>query len=541
MTRMPPILALLAAAACAPTATQQVASEPSPVVAVASGAQAPADTPAVRSAPVAPMAARVAAAVRSPADPAPPLDTLDAFLDSLHALATDTAGTTPVAVAREDVRDEAASLFGIPEDTTPTWDIDVASYAEHDRVQYWMGYFTGRSRWHFERYLERLGRYDSMIRTRLGDAGLPRDMIYLAMIESGFNQLARSRSGAVGLWQFMPSTARLYGLEVSTWVDDRRDPYRATDAAVRFLSDLNSRFGSLYLAAAAYNGGPGRVQRGLRRGEFDGMENRDEVFFAMADDGNRYFRRETRDYVPKLIAAALLAKEPVRYGFTDLQAWSPLVYDSAVVSDAVGLDVVARLAGTTEDAIEELNPRYFRGVTPPDRRVWLRLPVGTADSVAVRLAALPPSDRVTIVTHYVERGETLSGISRRYHVTVEDIKSANHLRSSRINPGQRLVIPTSGARARRSAPAGQASRSSTRSTASRSTSTRSSSSGSSSAARSSTATRTASSRRMHVVREGETLSGIAERFHVSVTSLQSTNQLNSRSVIHPGQSLRIPN
>jgi membrane-bound lytic murein transglycosylase D len=542
MNRVIPLVALTGLAACASAPRTSVAPAPAPEVAAAPVTAPAADTPAVRPAPPATTAPEGAAAVRppaarSPADPPPRDDTLDVdFLDSLRSLATDTGAAVHVDVAREEVRQEAASLFG-GQPQGVTWDIDVASYADHERVQYWMNYFTGRSRWHFERYLERLGRYDSMIRTRLAAAGLPRDMIYLAMIESGFNQNAVSRSGAVGVWQFMPATGRLYGLEVSTWVDDRRDPYRATDAAIRFLSDLNNRFGSLYLAAAAYNGGPGRVQRGLRRGDFDGVENRDQVFFAMAED-HRTFRRETRDYVPKLIAAALLAKEPERYGFTHLEPWGPLVYDSTVVGFQVGLDVVARLAGTTRDVIEDLNPRFHRGVTPPDRRVWLKLPPGTGDTVAARLADLPPTERVTLVVHFVSRGETLSGISRRYHVSVADIRSANRLSSSRIFRGQRLVIPMSASRASRTA--GTTARSATRPATKRSASAARSSTTRSSAARPA-APRGATPRRMHVVREGETLGGIAERFGVPLSSLLNANGLTSRSVIRPGQSLRIPN
>ncbi len=527
---------MAALAACSRATTSTVAPVAAPVVASAPApAPVPADTPATR--PAEPVATERAdapapAAIRSPADPAPPpsADSLDdVFLDSLRAMESDSTAAVRVAVAPEAVRDEAASLFGSSRGE-PTWDIDVTSYQTHERVQYWMDYFSGRSRWHFERYLERLGRYDSLIRTRLAAAGLPRDMIYLAMIESGFNQNARSRSGAMGLWQFMPATGRLYGLEVGPWVDDRRDPYLATTAAIRFLSDLNNRFGSLYLAAAAYNGGPGRVQRGLRRGDFDGIANRDQVFFAMAEDGNRWFRRETRDYVPKLIAAALMAKEPERYGFTHLEPWTPLRYDSTIVPFAVGLDVVARLAGTSRDVIEELNPRFHRGVTPPERRVWLKLPVGTGDSVTARLAALPTSQRVTFVQHVVARGETLGQIARRYGVSVSDIQQANRLHGTRIYRGQRFVIPTSSSRIARAA-----TRTATRGSAPRAATTRPASS-----ARSDAGPRAAATRRMHVVRQGETLGGIAERFQVPLTSLLRANNMTSRSVIRPGQSIRIP-
>jgi membrane-bound lytic murein transglycosylase D len=429
-------------------------------------------------------------------------------------MAADSAVVPVTAVAPEEVRFEVASLFGRPGGgAAATWEIDVASYAEHERVQYWMGFYTGRARWHFTRYLERLGRYDSMIRGRLAAAGLPQDLIYLAMIESGFNQIVRSRAGAVGLWQFIPGTARRYGLTVDAWVDERRDPYLATDAAVRFLAELSDRFGSVYLAAAAYNSGPRKIERGLRHGDY-GALNGDEAYFAMAEGS--FLRRETRDYVPKLIAAALLAKEPARYGFTDLVPWSPLRYDSVEVPYAVGLDVLARLAGTGPAAMEEMNPRYFRGVTPPERGAWVRVPVGSADSVAARLAVLPARDRVTVVVHVVERGETLWRIARRYGVTVEDIKLANQLRSTRLARGQRLVVPTSRSRTWQRVTVRDPSDRPTR------------------RAR-------GTSRRVHIVQPGESPWTIANRFGVPLSSLLEANRLTRRSVIRPGQAVRIPN
>jgi membrane-bound lytic murein transglycosylase D len=411
----------------------------------------------------------------------------------------------------------------------PSWDIDVATYASHERVQYWMEYFSGRSRWHFERYIERAGRYDSMIRTRFAAAGLPQDMIYLAMIESGFAQNIRSRAGAVGLWQFMPATGRRYGLTVDAWLDERRDPYLATDAAIRFLSELNTRFGSWYLAAAAYNSGPGKIIRGLARGDYGALSGND-AFFAMA--GGTFLRRETRDYVPKLIAAALLAKEPERYGFTGLDIWRPLRYDSVQTSFAVGIDVLARLAGTSRDVMEDMNPAFFRGVTPPDRRAWVKVPVGTADSVARKLLTLPERDRVTVMIHIVGRGETMGGLARRYGVTSTDIKSANHLASTRLARGQRLVIPTSFGRMRSQA------ETEARASAPRSRSRAGASRRSTSVA--APVVRSTGARRMHVVRPGESPYSIALSFGVPLASLQAANGLTRRSVIKPGQSIRIP-
>lgn len=456
------------------------------------------------------------------------------FLDSLRSAKPDTTRAATVAVAPAEVRSEAAQLLGRPAMTAAaaTWDIDVESQASHDRVQYWMSFFSGRARWHFERYLERQPRFDSIIRSRLAAAGLPQDMIYLAMIESGFNQNARSRAGAVGLWQFMPETGRRYGLTFDSWVDDRRDPYLATDAAVRFLSELNNRFGSMWLAAAAYNGGPGRVIRGLQRGDF-GALNGDAAYFAMTEAGGTYFRAETRDYVPKLIAAALLAKQPERYGFGSLNYWTPLVYDSIQVNDAVGMDVIARLSGAALNDIEELNARFYRGVTPPGRSVWVRVPPGTGDSVVARLERVPQRERVTLVWHTVGRGETLSRIARRYGVSTNDIRSANRLRSTTLQRGQRLLIPTSGRGIRAAAAAEPA-----RAISSAATQRRS---GARAATRPAAAGRAANvGGRTHIVRSGDTMWSISQHYGVSLSSLMSANGLSRRSTIRPGQRLRVP-
>ncbi|OYV74311.1 MAG: hypothetical protein B7Z74_02505, partial [Deltaproteobacteria bacterium 21-66-5] len=193
---------------------------------------------------------------------------------------------------------------------------------------------------------------------------------------------------------------------------------------------------------AAYDAGPGKIQRGLNRYDFGELQGND-LFFALADE--RFLRRETKDYVPKLIAAAMIAKEPEKYGFDHIERWAPLRYDSIEVNYAVGLDVLARLADTTMDAMLELNPEFIRRVTPPNRTVWVRVPVGAADSTAARLAVLPPQHRVTFVEHTIARGETLGRIAQRYHVSVDLILSANRgLKVRSLHPGRVLVIPTSG-------------------------------------------------------------------------------------------------
>lgn len=448
---------------------------------------------------------------------------------------TDTVSTKPdsaavaATVRTEDVEKEAVRLFG-PEgrdivagaddtDLPPTFDINVTSYATNRRVLAYLEFFQVDARDRFAIWLSRLSRYEGMIRERLRAKGLPEDLVYLTLIESGLSNSAVSRARAVGMWQFVSGTGRLYGLEVDPWVDERRDPYKATDAAVNYLSDLVQRLGSVYLAAAAYNAGEGRIQRGVRHlpGQSDSLT--DETFFQLAD--RRYLRRETRDYVPKLIAAALIAKQPGRYGFTDIPRMPPLQFDEIRVSEATGLDVLARLADTTTDALLELNPQFVRGVTPPGREVTVRVPRGAGTRTAERYDTLSATSRITFVEHYVTRGQTLSDIAKQYRVSASLIQGANpSLRTRTLHVGQRVVIPMSG----RAMP-GSSWNSATADDAART------------AARSDGGATVAAS---HRVRRGETASQIARRYGVDLDALLDYNGLKRDSVIKAGKMLRIP-
>ena len=445
-----------------------------------------------------------------------------AVLDSLHGAAPAQRGGPLPAVKGDEIASEAERLFGEREarelldaEGHASFDIDVTTYAANRRVLEYLQFFQVDARDRFEIWLSRLGRYEGMIRDRLRRKGLPEDLLYLTLIESGLSNTAVSRARAVGMWQFMASTGRNYGLEIDPWVDERRDPFKATDAAVNHLADLVQRLGSVYLAAAAYNAGAGRVERGLRRlpGEVDSLT--DHVFFQLSD--RRYLRRETRDYVPKLIAAALIAKQPERYGFTGITPLPPLVFDDVLVADATGLDVVARLADTTVAALLELNPHFVRGVTPPGREATVRVPLGRGDLVARRYAELPVTDRITFLDHYVTRGETLSEIARRYRVSQAMIESANlRLRPRALRVGQRIVIPMSG----RVVPTGAWSVPPER-----------------------TYRRVASAAaggRIYRVRSGDTLSAIARSFRVSLARLLDENDLAMGAVIRPGDVIRIP-
>lgn len=506
---------LVLAAGCGGRAAPGPAAAPAPVapVAGASGPAASATPPAAAAAAADSLQQALAAAAADSAADQEVLDSLDRGLSDTTA-ANATGGSAP---AQADVQSEAEQLFGAkPDPSAPTFDIDVSSYSANRRVLEYLDFFQTDARDRFAIWLSRLARYEGMIRERLRAKGLPEDLVYLTLIESGLSNSAVSRARAVGMWQFMAGTARLYGLEVDPWVDERRDPFKATDAAAAYLADLVQRLGSVYLAAAAYNAGAGRIERGVERlpGDVDSLT--DETFFQLASS-SRYLRRETRDYVPKLIAASLIAKQPERYGFTDIAPLPPLVFDEITVPDATGLDVIARLADTTTAAILELNPEYVRGITPPGRESVVRVPRGMGRTVALRFDALPATERITFVDHYVGAGQTLSGIALRYHVTVAMIRSANpRLRPSALHIGQRIVIPMSGRIVPRSAwsvpPEPRRSR----------------------------GRRRADAPGTHRVRAGETASAIARRYGVTLAALLDYNDLAMASVLHPGDLLRIP-
>jgi membrane-bound lytic murein transglycosylase D len=449
------------------------------------------------------------------------------FLDSLIPT-TELAAELRIAadsMADEAVLDELAeSEPAVEEDTATsaaetetlaeavTWDIDVETFNSHARVQWYLDFFQRNGRERMGIWLNRMPRYEAMIRDRLQREDLPGDLVYLALIESGFSNTATSRAKAVGMWQFMKGTAKLYGLRVDSWVDERRDPYRATDAAARHLRDLNRRFGSLYLAAAAYNAGSGRVSRGLRRlpGDDDGEGiASDAAFFRLYD--TKLLRRETKDYVPKLIAAAVIAKEPARYGFSVTPA-QPAAYDSIVVPTMTGLDVIARLADTTVATIRELNPQYLRLATPPGVASIVRVPAGRGEATVAAYAELPPERRVTFVEHVVARGETMGGIARRYRVSSSFLAEANpKVKARRLRVGQLLIVPTGGA----------LSTSVARRMAAPTVAAGTSTSG------------------FHRVRRGETLSGIADEYGVTQRDLRRWNGLGRSGHIRAGQRLRV--
>ncbi|HEU4995954.1 MAG TPA: transglycosylase SLT domain-containing protein [Gemmatimonadaceae bacterium] len=332
------------------------------------------------------------------------------------------------------------------EDAEPRWDIDVRSYEMVDRVQFYVERFThGETK---ERFVDRLGhgtRFEPMIRAKLRAGDLPEDMYYLALVESGFDPNAYSRAAAVGMWQFMSSTARGMGLRVDWWVDERRDPVRSTEAAVRFLRGLREQFGSMYLAAAAYNGGPGRISRGLTRyaDQLEGSSG-DDMFFALAE--TKYLRNETREYVPQLVAAALVAKDSARYGIV-IPTQPSFAYDSVKLGPRVPVVAIARAAGTSVSAVQELNPHILRGMTPPRDSMKVRIPPGTRARFDSAFAEMPPD--VTVGAHSVvtRKGATWASLASQAKVSARAVSNFNpKVKASRqtgtIAAGTTVLVPT---------------------------------------------------------------------------------------------------
>lgn len=332
-------------------------------------------------------------------------------------------------------------LLVTAESATPdvvTWDLPVT---RNESVEKWIDFLKGRNKARTRVWLERSGRYAPLIKAKLRERGMPEDLIYLAFIESGFSPKAYSRAAASGIWQFIAETGRRYGLEVSSYVDERRDPIAATDAALEYLSELYDRFGSWYLAAAAYNTGENRVARIMR--QVTGRERgTDSDFWKIASR----LPRETRNYVPLMLAAGHIAKEPEKYGFDGIEYQDPLAYDTVRVPGAVSLSAVARAAGTDRETVMDLNPHLIRGRTPPDRAYPIRIPAGTATKFAVAFPSIHQAEaaRASVASatrHRVRRGETLTHIAKRYDVSVRDIQRWNGMgRRTLIRAGQTLRI-----------------------------------------------------------------------------------------------------
>lgn len=372
----------------------------------------------------------------------------------------------------------------------------------HQRVEALVKRYSGSQRHAYARWLSRAGRYIPKIQMVFADEGLPLDLAYLAMIESGFNMRAYSWAKAAGPWQFIESTGRLYGLSNDWWQDGRLDLEKSTRAAARHLKYLHKRFdGDWYLAVAAYNAGGGTVRKAVRKGQ-----SRD--FWDLVD-GN-VLREETKNYVPKLLAALHLIRDPQRYGFSALEFQPPLEYENVTMHSSTDLEIIAGFAGVSYKHLKELNPELKRWCTPPGvKNYQLHVPPGSADKIAQLYADLPAGQRASYHRHKIRPGDNLQSLAKKYHIQVKDIVALNKIKNPRaIQIGTNLILPLK--KGFTSLPVDALADSYIR-----------------------------SRRKTYRVRSGDSLWSIAKRFDVSQKELRVWNKLGWSNMLRPGQLLAV--
>ena len=400
----------------------------------------------------------------------------------------------------DDTKQRLSELAGdLPKAISGEFDFPVVW---NDRVKEKIVFLQTDAREPFSEWLRRSGRYLPMIEEVFSTYDLPMDLCYLPLIESGFAPNAYSWAHAVGLWQFVKSTGRIFGLQVNWWLDERRDPEKATIAAAEYFTSLYKKFGDWEICLAAYNSGDGRLKRSIRDQETSNYWELD-------------LPNETENYVPLFIAALIIAKNPEAYGF-EIEPYDPYITDLITVDEPTNLKLVAQCTDTSLSFIRELNPEIIRYCTPPDVTSYpLRVPCGSGEAFHERYAAIPDNEKTIWARHVVQKGETLSEIALHYGTSLQGLVSANDLSNAhRLSIGQELVIPVTPGEA--SALNGTITEAST------------SYSGSSNI------------NRYHKVKKGDTLSEIADKYSVSLDELIIANSLESGSVIKPGLRLKIP-
>jgi membrane-bound lytic murein transglycosylase D len=404
---------------------------------------------------------------------------------------TSLPAATPPTARRDDIvarRDLAHTAHDVP-------------MTINGKVLSYVGLFQGNLRGFLEQGLSRSTEYLPMIERVFRAEGVPLDLAYVPLVESAFKPTALSRASARGLWQFVQGTAFEHGLKRDWFIDERSDPEKATQAAATYLKTLVEMFdGDWNLALASYNAGPGRVQRAIKQAKTSD--------FWKLTETSRYLPRETREYVPMILASIIIARNPDRYGF-DVVLAPPKAFELVTVPDALDLKYIAEWAGVPVADIQALNPELRRTMTPSAAHD-LKVPAGTASAIEEKLAALDPAVFASFTFHTVKAGETVSTIAKRYQLTVSSLRAANDLKTrTRLRPGQRLMIPE-----RRPAgpPAARVS------------------------GPSATTSPEAGSPSTYRVRRGDTLSSIARQFGTTVAVLKQLNALAGDDIV-AGKSL----
>lgn len=378
----------------------------------------------------------------------------------------------------------------------------------NSKVEYFLNIFQTSGRNGFSKWLSRSERYIPMMKEVLRENSLPEDLVYLAMIESGFSPHAYSSASAVGPWQFIAGTGKRYALRIDQWIDERRDPLKSTVAAALYLKELYSLFNkNWYLAAAGYNAGENKILRAMD------MYNSTD-FWELAEGS--YLKRETKDYVPKLLAAAIIAKEPEKYGFADVAYLPPIEFDTVIIPSRTDLDLVARLAEVSPETIRDLNPGLRKWCTPPDYPQFeLKLPKGKRDLFLSAYKNIPVSERYTervVYTKYrAKKGDSVASIARRFGADPREVTAINNLKHSRKLRGKLLKIPVNPV----CAPSLVAD----------------------------SATPPAKNKQhkqvvqYYTVKHGDTLTSVAKRFNVTTKLIAVWNNLRPKGVLMPGKKL----
>ncbi len=373
---------------------------------------------------------------------------------------------------------------------------------QNPRVDRLVAHYTGPARRTFARWLERAAKHIPRIQMVFASEGLPLDLAYLAMIESGFNEKAYSWAHAAGPWQFIESTGRIYGLENNWWVDERRDIEKSTLAAAQFLSYLNGRFdGDWYLAIAAYNAGGGKVRKAVRKA---GSRN----FWDLAD--GKVLQAETKNYVPKLLAALTIVRDLEAYGFAELDFEHQPRFEYVRLPTTTDLEVIADLSGSDYDELKALNPELKRWCTPPKVTNYrLRVPSGNGETFRTAYADLPVSDRARYHRHKIASGDNLRSLAKKYRIEVDDIVSLNGIKDPRaLRIGTNLILPLREGFTK--LPIDEMADDYNR-----------------------------SRRQLYTVRSGDSLWKISQRFSVTQKNLRVWNRLGWSNLLRPGQVLAV--
>lgn len=415
-------------------------------------------------------------------------------------------------------------LEGIPTEVNPM-------------VEKWIAYFQGRGRPHMERYLSRSTRYEKLMKKVLSDNGLPDDLFYIALIESGFSSRATSHAAAVGYWQFIRGTGKRYGLEINKFIDERRDPVLATQAAAEYFKGLYSLFGSWYLAMASYNVGENKVKKVV-------MKHMTRDFWELTR--KKGLPKETVNYIPKFIAAKLIAKNPEKYGFEGIDYMPPIEFDHVDLKEPVNLRVMAEKMNLNYEDFKDLNPKFKGEVAPVSgSHISIRIPPGTAPQ-ALLAASESKVEKVEYVAdsgdtqiYKIRSGDSLYTIARKYRTTVAFLRDLNDLpKGKKLRIGMRLQVPDrTPLKDRKSKTA-----SSTGVKSSKKISEIESRKVASATTKSSSGSTAGASKlkKYHLVQSGDSLFSIAQRYNISISELKKVNRISSGKILRTGVKLKIP-